>query len=174
MPGHHLGVVQAWHSYDPFTLQSAKVVVHANASFKQLWARLIANPSPSIALLLDRLHVPLRRSPLAYSSTSGIACRTQGSILMYLDMQSNIISSARLVRAWDGGNANSSARTSIHNQRPGQDQCLLESPSIVAHLRRDGMALHRTCSQLCASISTFLQPKEKAVSADKLCAQARH
>lgn len=76
MPGHHHLVVQAWHNFDPFTLQSAKVVVHAKASFKQLQARLIANPSPSIGLLLDRLSVPLRRSPLAYS-TSGIACRTR-------------------------------------------------------------------------------------------------
>lgn len=53
MPSHHL-VVQAWHNFDPFTLQSAKLVVHAKASFKQLRARLIANPSPSVGLLLDR------------------------------------------------------------------------------------------------------------------------
>jgi hypothetical protein len=62
----------------------------------------------------------------------------QGSILMYLDMQSNTIStttsSARLARARDGGHANSSAKSEWSTINGlAQDQRLIESPSIVAH-----------------------------------------
>ncbi|KAL7902095.1 hypothetical protein HDV63DRAFT_61942 [Trichoderma sp. SZMC 28014] len=153
-----LFVVQARHNSDPFTLQSAKVVVHAKASFKQLWARLIANPSPSIALLLDRLHVPLRRSPLAYSIAFLCAriCRVISLVVLDLYERGMVDMPAPQPKA------------SVHNRRPG--------PGSTSHRVsiRDGMAPHRTCSQLGASISTFLQPEEKAVSADKLCVQARH